>query len=159
MKAIRSLSLDNVDLIPQGYILPLNDKNGGGNYMARGRKRKTNTDAFIDGAFKGCLKGCSRNCLISLPFIFVSSVDKIFASIVAFDSLKKTAISLIHDYQVNLSAKINTKCFFEPSCSNYALDAIEKYGLLKGISKCLFRLLKCNSFTARLSSGKIVDLP
>lgn len=122
-------------------------------------RRRTTIDTCIDGALKGCLQGCSRGCLISLPFIFVSAVNKFFNSIIAFDSLKRTAISLIHDYQVNLSAKINTKCLFEPSCSNYALDAIQKYGLLKGVSKSLFRLLKCNSFTARLCSGKIVDFP
>jgi hypothetical protein len=129
---------------------------GGDWYMAR---RGTTTDACIDGAVKGCLQGCSRSCLIFIPFIFVSSVNKFFASIIAFDSLQKTALNLIHHYQVNLSSKINTKCLFEPSCSNYALDAIQKYGLLKGASKSLFRLLKCNSLTAKLCSGKIVDFP
>jgi hypothetical protein len=131
----------------------------GGTSRRRTSRGRTNTDAFIDGAMKGALQGCSRGCLISFPFVFASSLGHFFTSIIAFDSPRKIAIRLIQDYQVHLSPKLNVKCLFKPSCSNYALDAIQKYGLLKGFSKSLLRLLKCNSFTARMCTGKIVDLP
>jgi hypothetical protein len=35
-------------------------------------------------------------------------------------------------------------CRFQPTCSEYAIKAIEKYGLLKGILKACWRILRCN---------------
>jgi len=42
--------------------------------------------------------------------------------------------------------KTTKACRFYPSCSEYLFLAIKKYGLLKGLSKGFFRLLKCNPF-------------
>ena len=39
-----------------------------------------------------------------------------------------------------------TKCPFTPTCSNYAVDAIGKYGSLKGIFLGVWRILRCNPF-------------
>ena len=38
-------------------------------------------------------------------------------------------------------------CRFQPSCSAYAVDAINKYGALKGLLKTIWRLLRCNPFS------------
>lgn len=35
-------------------------------------------------------------------------------------------------------------CRFEPTCSNYAIEAIEKHGIIKGIFLSIKRILKCN---------------
>ncbi|MFH0973115.1 MAG: membrane protein insertion efficiency factor YidD [Patescibacteria group bacterium] len=35
-------------------------------------------------------------------------------------------------------------CRFKPTCSNYAIIAIEKYGIIKGGRKALWRVLRCN---------------
>ncbi|MBU1987487.1 membrane protein insertion efficiency factor YidD [Patescibacteria group bacterium] len=35
-------------------------------------------------------------------------------------------------------------CHFKPTCSNYAIIAIEKYGIIKGGRKALWRVLRCN---------------
>lgn len=49
---------------------------------------------------------------------------------------------------------IYTTCKYHPSCSDYALEAIPKYGLKRGIVKSAWRVLKCNPF----SKGG-VDIP
>ena len=37
-------------------------------------------------------------------------------------------------------------CRFYPTCSNYAIEAIEKHGALKGMALAAFRILRCNPF-------------
>ena len=126
---------------------------------SRGQYRSRNLDAFLDGATKGCLRGCSRGCLITFPFVLISSLYVCFISILTCTSIKNLIIGLIQNYQINLSQKIDGKCLFAPSCSNYAVQAIEKYGLMKGGVRSLIRLLKCNPFTVRLNPERTVDLP
>lgn len=59
--------------------------------------------------------------------------------------MKRLMIFLIKVYQkVSLFKK--PSCRFYPSCSNYALEAIEKYGALKGGWLALKRILKCHPF-------------
>ena len=41
----------------------------------------------------------------------------------------------------------STKCPYYPTCSNYALQAIEKYGPIKGIYLSIKRILRCNPFS------------
>jgi putative membrane protein insertion efficiency factor len=36
------------------------------------------------------------------------------------------------------------RCRFQPTCSDYAVAAIEKYGLIKGVFKACWRILRCN---------------
>ncbi|TSC92891.1 MAG: hypothetical protein CEN89_409 [Candidatus Berkelbacteria bacterium Licking1014_7] len=38
-------------------------------------------------------------------------------------------------------------CKFEPSCSSYAYLSVEKYGVFKGVSKGLWRVLRCNPWS------------
>lgn len=62
--------------------------------------------------------------------------------------MKKLALTLITFYKKFLSPKnfgINT-CIFEPSCSTYTQQAIEKYGVIKGIILGTYRILRCNPF-------------
>ena len=62
------------------------------------------------------------------------------------------AISIIRLYQKSLSfdhgiLKIFApygRCRFRPTCSEYAISAISKYGLLKGGIRAVFRVLRCN---------------
>ena len=53
-------------------------------------------------------------------------------------------ISLVRFYQVALSPLTPAACRFEPSCSNYALQALEKHGVIKGCWLALKRILSCN---------------
>ena len=59
-------------------------------------------------------------------------------------NFKSIIVSLILIYQRFAPARIRAACVFEPSCSNYMLMAIEKYGTVKGIYKGLCRLLRCH---------------
>ena len=53
------------------------------------------------------------------------------------------AIGCIRFYRRRISGLFPPMCRFRPTCSEYALDAIEKYGFLKGGWRALKRLLRC----------------
>ena len=53
-------------------------------------------------------------------------------------------LSIIKLYQNTLSRALPPTCRFEPSCSHYAYEAIEKYGLLKGGWLALKRISRCH---------------
>lgn len=58
--------------------------------------------------------------------------------------LKRAAICSIRIYQRFAPTAIRNKCRFEPSCSEYFILSLEKYGLIKGMRKGLNRLTRCN---------------
>jgi uncharacterized protein len=54
---------------------------------------------------------------------------------------------VIRFYQVFLSPlKGKATCRFYPTCSEYAIQAVQKYGVIKGGAKAVWRLLRCNPF-------------
>ena len=59
----------------------------------------------------------------------------------------KAMIRLIRIYQKYISPYKSTKCPYTPTCSAYGIQAIEKYGALKGGLLTLWRLLRCNPFS------------
>ncbi|MBA3423487.1 MAG: membrane protein insertion efficiency factor YidD [Rubrobacter sp.] len=61
--------------------------------------------------------------------------------------MAKPAIWLIRVYKRTLSPMLPPSCRFSPSCSQYALEALEKYGLLKGTALGIYRLLRCHPFS------------
>lgn len=61
--------------------------------------------------------------------------------------LGKALIKLIRMYQKYVSPLKQPSCRYYPSCSNYAILAIEKYGFLKGSIKAVWRVLRCNPFS------------
>ncbi len=62
-------------------------------------------------------------------------------------TLKKIMIAAIRGYQKYLSPLKTTRCPYYPTCSNYALQAIEKYGAVKGGALAGWRILRCNPFS------------
>ena len=60
--------------------------------------------------------------------------------------IKKAMIAAIKFYRKYLSPLKHTKCPYIPTCSEYGLEAIEKYGALKGGLLALWRILRCNPF-------------
>ena len=61
--------------------------------------------------------------------------------------MKTLLIFLLEFYRKYLSPlKRRPVCRYIPTCSQYALEAIEKYGLLKGGALALWRILRCNPF-------------
>ena len=61
--------------------------------------------------------------------------------------MKKIMIWSIHKYQKYFSPLKTTRCPYCPTCSNYGLQAIEKYGALKGGLLAGWRILRCNPFS------------
>ncbi|OQX53786.1 MAG: membrane protein insertion efficiency factor YidD [Candidatus Omnitrophica bacterium 4484_213] len=61
--------------------------------------------------------------------------------------LKKIAIFLIIFYRKYISLLKIQSCRFYPSCSEYALETIQKRGLVIGLLKTLWRVLRCNPFS------------
>ena len=59
---------------------------------------------------------------------------------------RRFGVSLVHAYQLLLSPFAGGACRFEPSCSAYAITAIEQHGLLKGLRLALVRVSKCHPF-------------
>ena len=53
---------------------------------------------------------------------------------------------LIRFYQKQISPAFPPRCRFSPTCSQYALEAVSKYGAWKGGWLALRRLLRCNPF-------------
>jgi len=60
--------------------------------------------------------------------------------------MKRLLLMLIHFYQRFISPLKGQTCRFYPSCSEYSAQAIQKYGLTKGIWKAVIRILKCHPF-------------
>ena len=64
--------------------------------------------------------------------------------------MKKVLISIIRWYQKHVSFWLeskNIRCKFYPTCSEYTIQAIEKYGIFKGSIIGFKRILKCNPFS------------
>ena len=60
--------------------------------------------------------------------------------------MKRILIGLIRFYQKAISPMRPPCCRFIPTCSAYAVEAVEKYGALKGGWLALRRVLRCNPF-------------
>ena len=60
--------------------------------------------------------------------------------------VRTVLILLVRAYQVTLSPLFSGCCRFEPSCSNYMIEAIQVHGALKGTLLGLWRLLRCHPF-------------
>lgn len=60
--------------------------------------------------------------------------------------MKKLLLKMIRFYRRHISPYKSACCRFSPTCSAYAMEAIEKYGAIKGGFLALKRLLRCNPF-------------
>ncbi|NLM18999.1 MAG: membrane protein insertion efficiency factor YidD [Clostridiaceae bacterium] len=58
--------------------------------------------------------------------------------------LAKWAIKLIKLYQRRISPNTPPRCRYSPSCSQYAIEAIQTWGLIRGILLSIWRILRCN---------------
>ena len=61
--------------------------------------------------------------------------------------MKYIMIRMIRFYQKYLSPLKSTKCPYYPTCSQYGLEAIQKYGAVKGGLLALWRILRCKPFS------------
>ena len=61
--------------------------------------------------------------------------------------MKRVLLFLIRLYQKYLSPGLPRRCRFSPTCSQYAVTAIERYGLIVGGALAFWRLLRCNPWS------------
>ena len=60
---------------------------------------------------------------------------------------RRLAAILIRGYQLVISPALPAACRFTPTCSQYALDAVRKHGLVVGSLKACWRILRCNPWS------------
>ncbi|KAF2958219.1 hypothetical protein AS159_00405 [Thermotoga sp. Ku-13t] len=58
--------------------------------------------------------------------------------------MRKFVVSCIRFYQRYISPLKPPTCRFTPTCSTYAIEAIEKFGVIKGLILAGWRILRCN---------------
>jgi len=57
-----------------------------------------------------------------------------------------TLILLVRCYQWTLSPIVGRQCRFQPTCSNYFIGAVQKYGAIRGTLKGIARIMRCHPF-------------
>lgn len=73
---------------------------------------------------------------------------KFYPRYIAIKILKIYQKTLSFDHGLFKFLYPNGFCRFHPTCSGYAIQAIEKYGLIKGGIKAIWRVLRCNPFNS-----------
>ena len=68
--------------------------------------------------------------------------------------MKYPAIALVYLYRYTVGLFLRPSCKYYPSCSNYAIGVLRRYGFARGVLLSSWRLLRCNPW----SSGG-VDMP
>ena len=60
--------------------------------------------------------------------------------------IKRAVLALLRGYKRWISPHLGNNCRFVPTCSEYAMQAVEIHGVLKGGLLSLWRILRCNPF-------------
>jgi len=58
--------------------------------------------------------------------------------------VRQIAILIIRGYQVAVSPLLGNNCRFQPTCSSYSIQAIERFGVIKGLWLTTKRIAKCH---------------
>jgi hypothetical protein len=61
--------------------------------------------------------------------------------------LRALAIAPIKLYQRLISPMVGQRCKYYPSCSEYAVQAVQRFGMLRGLVLAAWRLLRCNPWS------------
>ncbi len=59
---------------------------------------------------------------------------------------RRSAVRILHFYKWAISPMIAPACRYVPTCSEYAMEAIERYGVIRGGCKAIGRVLRCHPF-------------
>ena len=60
--------------------------------------------------------------------------------------MKRILLALLRFYKRCISPLLPNACIYTPTCSEYAMEAIQKHGVIKGMGLAIWRLLRCNPF-------------
>lgn len=88
--------------------------------------------------------GCHVLLLLGLSLFTALTIGVGFALTIILMNLSRIIICLVRIYQRYMPDSIRNKCRFEPSCSEYMIQSVQKYGAFKGLKKGINRLSRCN---------------
>jgi len=60
--------------------------------------------------------------------------------------MRNIFVLLIKGYKKVISPLLPPSCRFYPTCSEYSIQALEKYGIVRGGAKSIWRIIRCNPF-------------
>ena len=60
--------------------------------------------------------------------------------------IARLAVLMVRGYQVTLSPRLPSACRYQPSCSSYMIEAVERHGALRGVWLGARRILRCHPF-------------
>ncbi|MFZ0042915.1 MAG: membrane protein insertion efficiency factor YidD [Solirubrobacteraceae bacterium] len=63
-------------------------------------------------------------------------------------AVRKVFVAPIRAYQLLIAPALGERCKYYPSCSEYAVQAIERFGILRGLVLAAWRLLRCNPWSS-----------
>ncbi|MCK4578135.1 MAG: membrane protein insertion efficiency factor YidD [Candidatus Marinimicrobia bacterium] len=84
--------------------------------------------------------GKSKSFLVRLLTVTSNIANRLAVALV---------VAIIKVYQNSISLVFPATCRFEPSCSRYAIDALQKYGLWNGLGKSFTRVLRCHPYSKK----------
>ena len=86
------------------------------------------------------------NWLLIFAMLRYKLVDlfNFYVGCVVIFNLKNITVFCIKVYQKFAPIKVRSRCCFTPSCSDYAILALQKYGMLKGCKMVIDRLIRCH---------------
>ena len=58
--------------------------------------------------------------------------------------MKTLLIAMIRGYKKYISPAVPNACRFSPTCSEYAMQALEEWGVIRGLGLAIWRILRCN---------------
>lgn len=62
-------------------------------------------------------------------------------------SVRRAVLLPLRAYQMLISPALPARCRYYPTCSQYAVEAIGRFGILRGVVLACWRLLRCNPFS------------
>jgi putative membrane protein insertion efficiency factor len=57
---------------------------------------------------------------------------------------RRVLILLVRGYQLGISPWLGPNCRFQPTCSQYMIESVQKYGLMRGSWRGVLRILRCH---------------
>ena len=60
---------------------------------------------------------------------------------------RSLALTLLRAYKWTISPLLLPACRYVPTCSQYALEAVDRYGAMRGSAMAIWRVLRCNPFS------------
>ena len=116
---------------------------------AQGMQRRKGEGEFLPRRHEGTKFLFVPSCLRGKNSFFSAFSAPLRLKLFPFAFARTTAQLPIRLYRLLISPLTGPCCRFQPSCSAYALQAIEKHGVWKGCALAAFRLLRCHPLSRR----------